>query len=91
MEINPTGNKLTLDVPTIYEIVVSGNMEGDWSDWIAESTRIEQTCGQPNATTITGVFDQAALHGTLRRLYSLGFPLISVSWIRTPVSAEEEK
>lgn len=29
-------------------------------------------------TTLTGTFDQAALHGLLRRLYSLGLPLISV-------------
>ena len=29
-------------------------------------------------TTLTGTVDQAALHGVLRRLYSLGLPLISV-------------
>jgi hypothetical protein len=29
-------------------------------------------------TTLTGTVDQAALHGLLRRLYSLGLPLISV-------------
>ena len=28
-------------------------------------------------TTLTGTFDQAALLGFLRRLYSLGLPLIS--------------
>jgi len=32
-------------------------------------------------TTLTGVADQAALHGLLRRLYSLGLPLISVNCI----------
>ena len=30
-------------------------------------------------TTLTGSVDQAALHGLLRRLYSLGLPLISVN------------
>jgi hypothetical protein len=29
-------------------------------------------------TTLTGTLDQAALHGLLRRLYSLGLPLVSV-------------
>lgn len=34
----------------------------------------------PPVTTLTGVVaDQAALHGLLRRLYSLGLPLISVN------------
>ncbi|MCJ7700643.1 MAG: hypothetical protein MUO62_03590 [Anaerolineales bacterium] len=30
-------------------------------------------------TTLTGAVDQAALLGLLRRLYSLGLPLISVN------------
>ena len=30
-------------------------------------------------TTLTGRLDQAALQGLLRRLYSLGLPLISVA------------
>jgi hypothetical protein len=33
--------------------------------------------GQP-VTILTGTFDQAGLQGLLRRLYSLGLPLISV-------------
>ncbi|MEJ2265790.1 MAG: hypothetical protein P8X95_20285 [Anaerolineales bacterium] len=32
-------------------------------------------------TTLTGIFDQAALHGLLRQLYSRGLPLISVNCI----------
>ena len=32
----------------------------------------------PPVTILTGTADQAALHSTLRRLYSLGLPLISV-------------
>jgi hypothetical protein len=34
-------------------------------------------------TIITGTFDQAALQGLLRRLYSLGLPLISVLWVES--------
>jgi hypothetical protein len=36
---------------------------------------------EPPVATLTGTFDQAALQGALRRLYSLGLPLISVIWI----------
>jgi hypothetical protein len=32
-------------------------------------------------TTLTGAVDQAALQGLLRRLYSLGLPLISVECV----------
>ena len=33
-------------------------------------------------TTLTGIVaDQAALQSLLRRLYSLGLPLISVNWV----------
>jgi hypothetical protein len=31
-----------------------------------------------SVTTLTGPLDQAALQGLMRRLYSLGLPLISV-------------
>jgi hypothetical protein len=37
--------------------------------------------GSP-VTTLTCTVDQAALHGLLRRLYSLGLPLISVTWLK---------
>jgi len=36
--------------------------------------------GSP-VTTLTGLVDQAALHGLLRRLYSLGLPLNSVNCV----------
>jgi hypothetical protein len=35
----------------------------------------------PPVTILTGKLDQAALHGLLRRLYSLELPLISVNCI----------
>jgi len=41
----------------------------------------KDTDGLP-VTTLTGTIDQAALQGLLRRLYSLGLPLISVVWIK---------
>jgi hypothetical protein len=43
---------------------------------------VENEDDSPPTTTLTGVVtDQAALQSLLRRLYSLGLPLISVNWI----------
>ena len=39
---------------------------------------VESNSDDLPVTTLTGIVDQAALHGLLRRLYSLGLPLISV-------------
>jgi hypothetical protein len=42
---------------------------------------IEREDDGPPITTLSGVLvDQAALQGLLRRLYTLGLPLIEVKW-----------
>jgi hypothetical protein len=70
----------TLDVPTGYEIVISGHLGDDWADWFEiEIVRRMSDDGSPE-TAMKGVFDQAALQGLLRRIHSFGFPLISVQW-----------
>ena len=50
--------------------------------WLTEDEIREKRCrdGAP-VSTLTGKVDQAALHGLLRRLYSLGLPLISVIYM----------
>jgi len=69
----------TLDQPVPYEIRVPVQIG---AGWVQESTvTIEREGSGSPITVITGVFDQAALLGLLRRLYSLGIPLISVNWI----------
>jgi len=70
---------LTLDRPAIYQIKVPGHLDESWSDGTKEITVTtgSDEDGSP-ITTLTGSFDQAALLGLLRRLYSLGLPLISV-------------
>lgn len=70
---------LTLDQPMTYQISVPGHIEEHWLN-ITETITIamEKDCdGQPH-TSLTCTVDQAALHSILRRLYSLGLPLISV-------------
>jgi len=73
--------KLTLDQPATYQIKVPGHLDKRWSDWAGGMTiTVESGNDGPPATILTGiVVDQAALQGLLRRLYSLGLPLLSVN------------
>ncbi len=77
-----TKQKLTLDRPATYQIKVPGHLDESWSEWAGGMT---VTVGSDDdglpVTTLTGTVDQAALQGLLRRLYSLGMPLISVIWV----------
>jgi hypothetical protein len=70
--------KLSLDQPAVYQIKVPGALDESWSDWAGGMTIAVETEGDgPPLTTLTGALDQAALQGLLRRLYSLGLPLVS--------------
>ena len=70
--------KLTLDRPAVYQIKVPGELDESWSDWDGKMTiTVESEGDGPPVTTLTGTVDQAALQSVLRRLYSLGLPLIS--------------
>lgn len=70
--------RLTLDRPMTYKIRVPGHLDESWLQWNEHMTvRIEGE-GVRLVATLTGTLDQAALQGLLRRLYSVGLPLISV-------------
>jgi hypothetical protein len=74
--------KVTLDRPATYQIKVPGHIDQSWSDWAGGMTiTVESEGDGPPVTTLTGTLDQAALQGLLRRLYSLGLPLISVNCV----------
>jgi hypothetical protein len=71
--------KLSLDQPAHYQIRVPGHLDKTWFDWAEGMTvRVERDPDSSPFTTLTGCLDQAALQGLLRRLYSLGLPLVSV-------------
>jgi len=74
--------KLTLDRPATYQIKVPVHLDESWSDWAGVVTVIVESDddGLP-VTTLTVTVDQAALQGLLRRIYSLGIPLMSVNYI----------
>ena len=79
-----TKQKLSLDRPATYQIKVPGELDESWSDWAGGMTITVESGGEgPPVTTLTGTVDQAALQGLLRRLYSLGLPLISAIWVES--------
>ena len=74
--------KITLDQPVSYQIKVPGALDKTWADWVGDMSLVieSEEAGSP-VTILTGKLDQAALQGLLRRLYSLGLPLISANYI----------
>jgi hypothetical protein len=61
---------------------VPGILNENWSDWVRDLTiTVESEGSGPPVSILTGRFDQAALQGLLRRLYSMGLPLISVNCV----------
>ena len=80
--IKKAKQKLTLDLPATYQIKVPGELDESWSEWSGNMTiTVESEGDGPLVTILTGNVDQAALQGLLRRLYSLGLPLISVNYV----------
>lgn len=75
-------NPLSLDRPATYQIKLPGKIDISRTDWAGglEVTNISEGIDPP-ATILTGEFDQAALHGLLHRIYSMGLQLISVIWL----------
>lgn len=72
--------KLTLDRPATYRIKVTGALDERWLVWDEQIiVSGERDDDGSSVTALTGVLDQASLHGLLRRLYALGIPLISVN------------
>lgn len=76
-----TEYKLTLDHPVTYEIIVPGQLDVSWSEWVEGLNMTFSCVDNVSVTKLTCTVDQAALLGLLRRLYFLGVPLISVAHV----------
>jgi hypothetical protein len=59
-----------------YEIRVEGHLATDWSDWFEGLTVCQEANGE---TIISGIMDQAALHGVLAKVRDLGLVLVAVN------------
>ena len=65
-----------LDEPARYEIRVDGHVDAEWADWF---DGLSVTMQKDGTTLLAGsVADQAALHGLLQRIGSLGMSLVSM-------------
>lgn len=65
----------------IYQIIVKGHLDSEWSDWFDELTITLVDSGE---TILTGpLADQTALHGVLIKIRDLGLPLLSLTRIET--------
>lgn len=63
----------------LYEIRLKGHLDDRWSDRFEGLTITLEENGE---TLLTGpVIDQAALHGSLKKVRALGMPLVSVNFI----------
>ncbi len=65
----------------VYQIVVKGHLDTEWSDWFDGLTITLVDSGE---TILSGpIVDQTALHGLLMKIRDLGLPLLSLTRIET--------
>ena len=73
----------------VYQIVVKGHLDSEWSDWFDGLTITQVGSGE---TILTGpLADQTALHGVLIKIRDLGLPLLSLKRTETGKEQDEEQ
>ena len=61
----------------VYQIVVKGHLDTEWSDWFDGLTITLVDNGE---TILTGpIVDQTALHGVLIKIRDVGLPLLGLT------------
>jgi len=73
----------TMNAPQMYEIRVAGHLSANWAARFEGLSMRHEPDGE---TVLSGMLDQAALHGVFMKIRSLGLNLISVNRIETPES-----
>jgi hypothetical protein len=76
-----------MNTPELYEIRVAGHLSENWAARFEELSMSHDPEGE---TVLTGLLDQAALHGVFIKIRSLGLNLISVNPINPHASNREE-
>jgi hypothetical protein len=74
--------QLHMDQSAHYTVRVQGRLGSHWTKLFeGMEMRVESDAQDRKITTLIGqVADQAALYGLLRNLYTMGMPLIAVTW-----------
>ena len=65
-----------MNAPQLYEIRVAGHLSANWAARFEGLSMRHEPEGE---TVLSGMLDQAALHGILVRIRDLGLNLISVN------------
>ncbi len=88
--MKPQMPHLSLDQPAVYQIKVQGRLDQTWADWLDNlAIAYETSTNAGPVTSLTGpITDQAALHGLLYRIYSLGLPLLSLNCLDYPTQSQ---
>ena len=79
--------RITRHQMLVYCIEVQGHLDGVWGESFGMTVAVEDEDEDPPVSSLTGVLDQAGLHGVLRRLYALRLPLILVE-CREPLGSD---
>ena len=69
------------DEPATYEIRLKGHLPDRWAGWFGEVAIGLEENGTTRLTC--PAIDQAALHGLLKKVRSLGLPLIAVNRVES--------
>jgi hypothetical protein len=69
------------DEPALYEIRLKGQLTDRWAGWFGEVAIGLEDDGTTLLTCL--VIDQAALYGLLKKVRSLGMPLLSVNRVES--------
>lgn len=66
--------------PHLYQIIIQGELNESWSDWLGEMNILPARTIDGESITILsgGIYDQAALQGTLNKIWDMQLTLISV-------------
>ena len=73
----------TINAPASYEIRVAGHLSENWA---ARFEGLSMRHDPEGETVLSGMLDQAAIHGFLVKIRDLGLNLISVNRVEAPGS-----
>ena len=74
--VESLGLKTSSNQTAFYQVRVKGHLGCKWDNWFEGLTLTQEDNGD---TLLSGVVDQAALYGLLRKVRDLGLPLMSVT------------
>ena len=78
----------SINAPQLYEIRVAGHLSANWATRFEGLSMRHEPEGE---TVLSGMLDQAALHGVLARIRDLGLKLVSVNLVGDHTSAALEE